>query len=279
MGRFDIFLEKKLTKAELKKLKTALDILGEIAIIEIPKVLEKKARIIGNAVLKANPQLRAVFKKASPVKGEFRIRALKRIAGKGGTLITYRENSCIFKFDAEKVFYTPRLSSERMRVAKQVKPREVILDMFAGIGPFAILIVKTHPEIKQIYAIDSNADAINYLLESASMNKVPHKIIAYTGDARIVIGAYLKGVADRIIMNLPMTDEDFFGSALQALKKKGVLHFYTFAKTEAEVQTKIKKSLKNKALFKLLVIRKIRQYSPRVWNFVADIKIERKLNK
>ncbi len=279
MARFETFLEKKLTKKELKELKTSLDILGEIAIIEIPAKLAKKSTIVGNAVLKANPQLRAVFKKASPVRGEYRVRELKRIAGNGSTLTTYRENSCLFKFDAAKVFYTPRMSSERLRIAKQVKKKEVVLDMFSGIGPFSILIAKTCPKIKQIYAIDSNPDAINYLLESAAMNRVSEKIIAYTGDARAVIGAYLAGTTNRIIMNLPMTEEDFFDSALNALNKKGTLHFYTFAKKESEVRSKINRAIKGKCIFKVKLVKQVRQYSPRVWNFVADIQIKRKINK
>ena len=87
MTRFDILLKGKLTPTERKKLRTSLDILGEIAIVEIPRELSKRSSVIGTAILKANPQLRAVFKKATPVRGEFRIRGLKRIAGKGGTLI------------------------------------------------------------------------------------------------------------------------------------------------------------------------------------------------
>ncbi len=273
MARFDILLEKKLTKLELKELKTSLDILGEIAIIEIPKKLSKKSSIIGRAVLKANPQLRAVFKKASAVRGEYRVRALKKIAGRGSTEIIYRENGCFFKFDASKVFYTPRMSSERMRVAQQVKKGEVVLDMFAGIGPFSILIAKIQPSVKIIHSIDSNPDAISSLIASAGMNKVSHKIIAYAGDARTVVHSYLAHSANRVIMNLPMTNEDFFGSALLALNKKGILHFYTFAKTDAEVRKKIQKAIKKSSEFKILSMRKVRQYAPRIWNFAVDIEI------
>lgn len=278
MARFDTLLDGKLTEPELNKLRTSLDILGEIAIIEIPKELLKKERLIGRAVLKANPQLRAVFKKASVVKGEYRTRALKRIAGKGGTFTTYRENSCTFRFDAEKVFFTPRMSSERLRVAKQVKKGEVVLDMFAGVGPFAVLIAKTCPNASVVYAIDSNRFATSYLEESAAMNKVSHKIIIFTGDAREVVRQYLEGKADRVIMNLPKTNETFFKDALIALKSKGMLHFYTFASTEAQVTALIKKNLK-RCRYRILEIRKVRPYAPRIWNFVADIKVKRKLNK
>ena len=162
MARFDILLKNKLSKKELKELRTSLDILGDAAIIEIPKKLARKQSLIGRAVLKANPQLRAVFKKASPVRGAYRIRSLARIAGKGSTLVTYRENSCAFRFDLQKVFFTPRMSSERMRVAKQVKANETVIDMFSGVGPFSILIAKIQPKVKAIYAIDSNMEAINY---------------------------------------------------------------------------------------------------------------------
>ncbi len=277
MSRFDKFLEKSLTEAELNKLYTSLDILGDIAIIEIPKELAKKEKKIGAAVLKANPQLRAVFKKASAVKGEFRTRKLKRIAGKGSTLVNYRENSCLFKFDASKVFFTPRMSSERLRIAKQVKKGETVLDMFAGVGPFAILIAKLQPAAN-IFAIDSNPDATQYLEKSAAMNKVSDRIIIFTGDSSEVVKHYLSGKASRVIMNLPKESKTFFNDALLALKNKGVLHFYTFASTEKEVRALIKRDLK-KCKCKILEIRKVRPYAPRIWNFVADIRVERKLNK
>ncbi len=278
MARFDVLLERKLTEPELNRLHTSLDILGEIAIIEIPKELLKKEKIIGKAVLEANPQIRAVFRKASAVRGEFRTRKLKRIAGKGGTLTIYRENTCVFKFDAGKVFFTPRMSTERFRVAKQVKKGEAVLDMFAGVGPFAISIAKLCPEVSVVYAIDSNSFAVKYLEESAAMNRLSHKIQAFTGDAAAVVRRFLAGKADRVIMNLPKTNKTFFKDALLALKSKGIIHFYTFASTEKEVKSLVKRSLK-KCRYKILEVRKVRPYAPRIWNFAADIKVERKVNK
>ena len=278
MARFDVLLERKFTEAELKKLHTSLDILGEIAIIDIPKVLVKKEKMIGNAVLRANPQLRAVFKKASVVKGEFRTRDLKRIAGKGSTLTSYRENGCAFKFDASEVFFTPRMSTERLRVARQVKKGESVLDMFAGVGPFAILIAKTQPSVSAIFAIDSNPAATKYLEESAALNKISDKIIIFTGDASAVVQQYLAGKATRVIMNLPRASKPFFDDAVLSLKTKGVLHFYTLASTEKQVRSSIKKNLK-KCKYTITAVRKVRPYAPRIWNYVADISVERKLNK
>ena len=60
----------------------------------------------------------------------------------------------------KETYFSPRLANERKRITSLVKPGETVVDMFAGVAPFSIMIAKyANPKI--IYAIDKNKDAIN----------------------------------------------------------------------------------------------------------------------
>jgi len=266
-------LSKKLSKTELENLKTAFDIFGDIIIVEIPATLEKKEKLIGDGFLKLYKNVRAVFKKKGRVKGVERIRSLKRIAGTGTSVATYKEHGCAFKFNISKVFFSPRLSTERGIIAGQVKPGEIVLDMFAGVGPFSIIIAKKCPLVKKIYALDINKTAIAALKENAELNKVSNKILAQAGDASLLIPKKFKGIADRVIMNLPKTGINFIPTALNALKPQGgVIHYYTFKNSEEGVRQEIDARLPGKN-YKILEIRNVKPYAPREYCFAADIKI------
>jgi len=266
-------LSKKLSKKELKNLKTAFDIFGDVIVVEIPPELEKKEKLIGAAFLKLYKNVRAVFKKKGRVEGVERIRSLKRIAGTGTAIATYKEHGCTFKFNISKVFFSPRLSTERGIIAEQVKSGEVVLDMFAGVGPFSIIIAKKHTLVKKIYALDINKNAISALKENAELNKVSDKIEAQVGDACLLIPKKFKGIADRVIMNLPKTGVNFLPTALKALKPSGgVIHYYTFKKSKEEVKDEINKRFAGKK-YKILEIRNVKPYAPREYCFAADIKI------
>ncbi len=116
------------------------------------------------------------------------------------------------------------MQNERMRVIKQVKKNEKVLDMFAGVGPFAIPIAKK----AHVCAIDINPYAIRYLKENARINKVELRI--FEGDCKKIIKNL--GEFDRIIMNFPKGSKNFLDIALKHLKKKGIIHFYTFEKKD-----------------------------------------------
>jgi len=261
-------LEKTLSEDEISILKTSFDTFGEIAVIEIPLELESKEKTIGKALLDVNPQLRAVFKKASAVEGAHRVRSLKKLAGTGNAETTYKEHGCTYKFDISKVFFTPRLSTERLRVAEQVKPGEVVMDLFAGVGPFSILIAKKQPLVKKIYASDINPAAFEYLKQNIELNKTD-KVIPLLGDAKEIAKQH-SGEADRVIMNLPRTTKNYLPTALSCVKEGGVIHYHTFAGSEEEVKEEIKNNI-GAADYKILTVRQVRTYSPSEWNYAADI--------
>src|SRR5659263_193684 len=125
-------------KSPLEQAPGAYELIGDIAIIDQH---EENVLDIANVLLQ-HKNIRTVFQATSAVSGEFRTRELLFIAGEKKIETLYRENGCRYLLDVSSVYFTPRLSTERMRIAGQVTDQEKIVDMFAGIGPFSILIAK-----------------------------------------------------------------------------------------------------------------------------------------
>ncbi len=220
-----------------RQLPRALDVIGDISVIELPQDLEQFSSVVGRGIMKVNPHVRLVLWKRSETGGQFRTRKFQVIGGVGGTETVCREFGCEYHLDISKVFFSPRLSHERMRVAQKVKPGELVVDMFAGVGPYSVLMAKLQPQ-STVYSVDVNPEAIKYLKENSFANQVAERIIPMLGDSRQLAGRELRGLADRIIMNLPSDAEDYLPAASQILKPKGgEVHFYTFASREGSVET------------------------------------------
>jgi tRNA (guanine37-N1)-methyltransferase len=180
-------------------------------------------------VMQIDPHLRLVLRKSGDVAGTFRTRGYEVMAGEGKTETIYKEFSCLLQLDLAKVYFNPRLSYERKRVAKQVKESEYVLDMFAGVGPYSILIAKTQKDCK-VFSVDVNPDAFRYLEHNVLLNRVADRVIPLFGDSSQIVERRLHGTVNRVIMNLPSESNRFLGSAVQALKPEGgIIHYYSFA--------------------------------------------------
>jgi tRNA (guanine37-N1)-methyltransferase len=224
----------------LSTLPRSYDIIGDVAIVNLSEDLIQFSSHIGRGVLEVNPQLRLVLRKSGEVTGPFRTRKFEIIAGSGSTETFHKEFSCIFHLDIAKVYFNPRLSHERMRVARQVKPCETVLDMFAGVGPYSILIAKKQLT-SRVNATDINAEAFRYLKENTFINGVADRVVPIFEDARAVSPRML-GSASRVVMNLPSEAANFLQAAAQAVAAEGMIHYYTFA-SRTESLNAIKDSL------------------------------------
>lgn len=202
-------------------LPTSFDMVGEVAIIKIPDQLLPYKERIGLALRKAFPRLTTVALDKG-VKGELRVRDLEVIAGGPGTETIHTEYGIKLLVDPSKTYFNPRLSNERFRVAKLVREGEVVIDMFAGVGPFSIMIAR-HASPKAVYAIDLNRDAVEYLRRNIELNRAL-TVKPIQGDARDEIRKLPQ--ADRIIMNLPHSAREFLRDALMHLRPNGTIHLY-----------------------------------------------------
>ncbi|MGC8816412.1 MAG: class I SAM-dependent methyltransferase [Candidatus Hadarchaeum sp.] len=266
-----------LSEDELRLIR-AFDVVGDIAIVKLPEHLLPKKHIIGKALMEVQKNVRVVLNQLSPVKGEFRTRELEVIAGENRTETIYRESGCAFKVDLAKVYFSPRLATERLRIAKMVKPGETVVNLFAGVGSYSIIIAK-QGKAALIYSIDINPHAFEYMQTNIRINKVGDRVIAILGDAREVVERELAGKADRVLMPLPELSHNFFDVALKALKPTGgIIHFYDygeepdifgpsidFVKTEAS---------KKRFEAKMLGARKIRSYATRCYHIALDLELK-----
>jgi len=201
---------------------------GDIAIIRIPREIYDRRKQVAEAVMEVNNHIRTVLCQVAPVGGSFRLRGLRWVLGEKKTKTTYREHGCVLNVDLARAYFSPRLAYERMRIAKLVKPGEEVVNMFAGVGSFSIAIAK-HSEAGRIYSIDINTEAVALMKENAGLNRVEDKIVPMLGDARDLIEKGLQHVADRVLMPLPERAYEYLGAAILALKPTGgVIHYYDF---------------------------------------------------
>lgn len=269
-------------EAEYKELPKSFDIIGDIAVLETKPELAKFEKEIGEALMQIHPNVRTVMAKEGPITGADRIRPLHHVTGERKTVTIHQEFGCVFKVDISKAFFSPRLSTEHDRVAKLVSKRESVVDMFAGVGPFSILIARTHRDVR-LDSIDANADAARLIRENALLNKVQDKVRIWNGDARKITREHLEGSATRVIMNHPSAAKDFLDSACSALAKdQGVLHYYTFKDGEdcdekaiAELATGV--GIAGYTVKQVLQTRRVREVAPYTWQVGVDAIVARRL--
>lgn len=266
------YLKNKLPRKELKLLPSSFDAVGDILIFsEFPKELIKKEKLVGQTILENYHHIKTILKKTKKYSGKFRTAKLKVIAGENRKETICKENDVLLKLDVEKVYFSPRMSSERKRIANLTKPNESVLVMFSGAAPYPLVIVK-NTRCKEVYGIEINPIAHRYALENIKKNKLENKIKLFLGDVRKVLPK-LKKKFDRILMPLPKGGENFLDLALKYVKSKGIIHFYDFLhedefyKAEDKVLAACKKSKKKCKIIKAV---KCGQYSPRFYRVCID---------
>lgn len=271
-------LEGKLSPHLLASLPQSLDVVGDIAIVEVPQELKPYEGLIGESILATHKNIKTVLAKAGAVTGVFRIRELTFIAGEQKTRTVHREFGCQFHVDVAKAYFSPRLSHEHIRVASLVQNGEVAADLFAGVGPFSVLIAKKNPTVR-VYAVDINPEAVELLKVNVRVNRVENRVFPILGDARQLTAGKLRGVADRVIMNLPETAIEFVGAACQAVKPEGgVIHFYSFVRQPDTIERQEKRFSEavgkaGRRVEAFLYGRSIRETAPYESQIVLDAKI------
>lgn len=269
-------LENRLPPNALASLPRSYDVIGDIAILEIPNDLFEYRKMIGDSFKLLNPHYNTILAKDGPISDTFRVRDFIILNGGPSTITEHNEYGCKFLLDPLKVYFSPRLSSERQRVASNIKKGEIIVDMFAGVGPFSIVIARSC-DVKKIYGIDVNPYATTFMLQNIKINKCQHKITVILADSTKI--SYDSFSADRVIMNLPEKSLNAIPQACQFLKPEGgFIHLYLFASegTSTEIlsehiRSKIK--LSGRKLVALEAIRIVKEIGPREQELALELKV------
>jgi tRNA (guanine37-N1)-methyltransferase len=268
--------------SEMEKMKdkrpSSFDIVGHIAIVEIPEKLKREKKLVAKVIMSLNKHIRTVLEKVSERKGVYRIREYKFLAGEKRFETLHKEYGCLFKLDPTKVYFSPRELTERQRIASQVKENEVVMVMFAGIAPYAIQIAKKQPRVKEVIAVELNPAAVKYARENVILNKVENKVKIIEGDVREKCKDFY-GKCDRVVMPLPLGGENFLDVAVNCLRKKGYIHFYNWG-VEPNIFENAEKIVKEKLAgmnikYEIVNRKKVLPYAPRKWKVCLDIYVKK----
>jgi tRNA (guanine37-N1)-methyltransferase len=270
-------LEDVLTEKESEELISAFDQIGEIIIVRIPDSLLSKKKIIGKTLLDEVKIVRSVFYQASAVEGNFRTRDLEILAGEDNTETEYKEFGCKFRVDVKNAFFSPRLSTERERIANLIQDGEVMTNMFAGIGMFSIMAAKRKK--CTVYSLDINPVASKLCETNIGLNKLAGNVISINGDASEIIKEQLINKSDRTLMLLPERSDEFLQSAIDTTKDGGIIHYYSHIhadkKTDAGKLSEEHFLSVTPVKSEILDSKIVRAVGPRFYQTVVDVKISK----
>lgn len=269
-----------LSPEDLSKVYNSFDVVGDIAIFRLPRTSPVNAQAAAEAIMRLHRNVKTVLLQSSPVFGDLRLRHLTLVAGENKTSTIHKESGCSFAVDVAKCYFSPRLSHERMRIARMTEQNEIVINMFAGVGCFSIIIAK-HSGAAKVFSIDVNPAAIQFIQENVRLNRVYGKVIPLQGDSKEIINNRLRHMADRVLMPLPEKALEYLPCAVSALKMSGGwIHYYGFehaAKKESPAEkAKLKVTKEFEALgldAEVTLIRVVRSTGPNWYQLAADIHI------
>ncbi len=192
-------------------------------------LLEAKKRF-ANKILKDHPSVKTILEKSGKFAGRLRKMQTKYIAGEKTKEVLYRENGCVFRFNIDTSYFSPRLSNERKEIASKIKKNENVLVMFAGVAPFSIVIAK-QSKAKRVVSNELNREANKYAKLNVELNKLKEKVEIVGGDVKKVVGK-IKESFDVIVMPRPQLKDTFLESAFKVSKKGTRIYYYDFCRIE-----------------------------------------------
>ena len=253
----------------------AFDIVGDIAIVEIPEDVDEKK--IARKIKKVHKRIKTVLKKASNRYGAFRLRKLKLIGGINKSVTIHKEFGCLYKLNVRKVYFSPREGTERSRIVDKINKYGLYgltLVFFAGIGPYAIMIGKKC-NVKKVVGIEINPIAVKYFKENIKLNKLDN-VEAILGDVAKESKKFY-GKASYVVMPLPESGYKYLPQTIHSLKKGGICFFYGISDENDLFDkwvVKIKKVAKNLGRrIKILDKRKVLPYGVRKWKVRIEFKV------
>jgi tRNA (guanine37-N1)-methyltransferase len=262
-----------LPPGQIRAVETGIDVIGDIAIVKLGDEAKGAGGAVGSAILGSMKNVKAVYDQEGGLEGDFRLRRLRHLAGEERTLTLHRENGLRFRVDVEKCYFSPRLSTERARIADLVEDGEMVLNMFAGVGPYSITIARR--KRVEVYSNELNETAFRLHLENNRLNKVERRVHMLNEDALGLAGS-LGERFDRILMPHPSQSDRFLGTAKSLLKGGGWIHYYRHVsgadleEARRTLDVELHGMLGDGAYF---TSRKVREIGPHYLELVADIRV------
>jgi len=252
----------------------AFSVLGNIAIVNFPDKYKGSKKRFAERILKENKAIKTILEKSGKFAGRLRKMKTKYLAGEKTKEVLYKENSCVFRFNIDETYFSPRLSNERKEIASKIKRNKEVLVMFAGVAPFSIVIAK-NSKAKKVYSNEINRKANKYAELNIGLNKLKDKVELISGDIKRV-ALKTKKKFDIIVMPRPQLKDTFLKEAFKLSKKGTIVYYYDFCKSD-EIESVIKKikdeAKKSKKKIKILSKKKAGEIAPYKFRIRVDFKI------
>jgi tRNA (guanine37-N1)-methyltransferase len=262
----------------------AYDRFGNIALVKFPeRARESTKKRFAKKILEEHKSVTTVLEKVGKFKGRLRKQETKWLAGEKTKEVKYTENGCVFRFNIDDTYFSPRLSNERKEIAEKIKKSDIVLVMFAGVAPFPIVIAK-NSMAKRVYSNELNRAANKYTKLNIELNKLKHRVFLIPGDIKKVAKKIKRGITgtliplhfDVIVMPRPQLDDTFLHEAFMLSKKGTRIFYYDFCEEGGmkSVITKIKsEALKSKKKIKILGKKKAGEIGPYKYRVRVDIRV------
>ena len=189
--------------------------LGRVLLLRLPPSLRPFREEIG-AAWQEELGVETVLAVSGPIEGEFREPRVLRIAG-SRTETEVVEYGVRWRFDAARLMFAQGNRAERRRAGELVRPGETVVDLFAGIGYFAIPAARAGAG--RVIAVEKNPVAVRYLRENVPRNGVGDRVEVVEGDNRTV--PLPRAAADRAFLGYLPSSVPWVPLALAVLRPEG----------------------------------------------------------
>lgn len=248
---------------------SGFSIIGHIAHLNLKKEVMEYKNLIAKVIMDKNPTIKTVVNKTNEIDNTYRNFKMELLAGEDNMITQAKEHGFIYELDFSKVYWNPRLEREHRRVVDEVQQGDIVYDVFAGIGPFAIPAAKVKKAV--VYANDLNPDSYQSLCKNIKLNKVKNELKCSNLDGREFIRTVLKPSMEdhwkkcretgtktsfKVVMNLPALAIEFtdaFRSLFKDIDKDiqpsspemlPYMYIYCFSKSETP-EDDVKQRLEN----------------------------------
>ena len=255
----------------------AFSVLGSIAIVNFSQDSKNSdKRKFANKILREHNNIKTILEKTGNFSGRLRKMKTKFLAGEKTKEILYHENKCVFRFNIDTTYFSPRLSNERKEIASKIKKNQEVLVMFAGVAPFSIVIAK-NSKAKKIVSNEINREANKYAKLNLELNKVKDRVELVSGDIkRAVKQGKLRQKFDVIVMPRPNLKDTFLQEAFKLSKKGTKIYYYGFCNVDEieKIVNQIKQEAKkSKKKIKILKKKKAGEIAPYKIRLRVDFRV------
>eukprot|EP00761_Pharyngomonas_kirbyi_P012080 gb/GECH01012107.1/.p1 GENE.gb/GECH01012107.1/~~gb/GECH01012107.1/.p1 ORF type:complete len:442 (+),score=89.88 gb/GECH01012107.1/:1-1326(+) len=217
---------------------TSFESVGHIAHVNLSKEHIPYRFLIGKVLIDKVPSLSMVVNKTGSINSKYRAFDMEIIGqrpdGKKDFDVEVKEHGIRYRFDYSQVFWNSRLATEHQRIPKLLTKHNVIADMFAGVGPFAIPAARNTGCIT--HANDLNPNSVEWLKTNVTLNRVQDKVYTYNMDGREFIKHLINNniIFDTVLMNLPASAAEFLDVFINAFPEEWPqmpkIYCYTFVR-------------------------------------------------